>query len=375
MIPRLLQKQILEKLFKEKAIILLGARQTGKTTLLSGIIKDLDQEALWLNADEPDVQSVFEQASSDKLKAFIGNHDLVVIDEAQRIKNIGLKIKLIKDNFPGIQVIATGSSSFELANEVNEPLTGRKWEFHLYPLSFEEMAGYHGLVKEKRLLEHRLVYGYYPEVVLADGEEKECLKALSDSYLYKDILLWEGIKKPEKLVKLLQALAFQIGNQVSNNELSRLTGLDAKTVEAYINLLEKTFVVFRLSTFSRNLRNELKASKKVYFFDNGIRNAIIANFQPASLRSDTGALWENFLIAERIKRNHYGRHYSNVFFWRTKEQQEIDYIEEKDGRLLAAEFKWNSGTKARIPLSFRNHYPDAEQHIISPENFEQFVMN
>nr|MBA2746452.1 AAA family ATPase [Flavisolibacter sp.] len=189
MIPRLLQKQILEKLFKEKAIILLGARQTGKTTLLSGIIKDLDQEALWLNADEPDVQSVFEQASSDKLKAFIGNHDLVVIDEAQRIKNIGLKIKLIKDNFPGIQVIATGSSSFELANEVNEPLTGRKWEFHLYPLSFEEMAGYHGLVKEKRLLEHRLVYGYYPEVVLADGEEKEGLKALSDSYLYKDILL------------------------------------------------------------------------------------------------------------------------------------------------------------------------------------------
>lgn len=373
MIPRILEKQISENLFKGKAIILLGARQTGKTTLLHLII-GAAANILWLNADEPDVQAIFEQANSDSLKAFIGSHKLVVIDEAQRIKNIGLCIKLIKDNFPDIQVLATGSSSFELANKVNEPLTGRKWEYHLYPLSFEEMVHYHGLIKERRLLEHRLVYGYYPDVVTAEGAEKNILKALSDSYLYKDILLWEGIKKPEKLVKLLQALAFQVGNQVSNNELSRLTGLNAKTVETYLNLLEQTFVVFRLSSFSRNGRNELKASKKVYFYDNGIRNAIISNFQPAHLRSDIGALWENFLMAERLKRNHYSSHFSNSYFWRTKEGQEIDYIEEADGQLLAAEFKWNPNAKAKIPAGFRNHYSDFEEKIITPDNFESFVM-
>lgn len=371
-IIRLLEPVIAAKLFENKVIILLGARQTGKTTLLKKITSSVPG-TLWLNADEPDIRAVFETGTSDSLRAYIGSHKLLVIDEAQRIKNIGLSIKLIKDNYPEIQVLATGSSSFELANQVNEPLTGRKWEYHLFPLSFEEMVGFHGLIKEKRLLEHRLVYGYYPEVVTAAGDEREVLKALSDSYLYKDILLWEGIKKPEKLVKLLQALAFQVGSQVSNNELSRLTGLDAKTVESYISLLEKTFVIFRLSSFSRNLRNELKASKKIYFYDNGIRNAIISNFQPAALRGDTGALWENFLIAERMKRNHYSGHYANSFFWRTKEQQEIDYIEEADGSLLAAEFKWRTATKAKIPVSFSRHYPGSKELIVTPENYVDFV--
>ena len=373
MIQRILGKKIQEKLFKGKVIIVLGARQTGKTTLLRTLMPP-SEDVLWLNGDEPDVQAVFEKASSDSLKAFLGSHKTVVIDEAQRIRNIGLGIKLIKDNYPNIQVVATGSSSFELANKVNEPLTGRKWEYHLYPLSFQEMVQHHGLIKEKRLLEHRLVYGYYPDVVTAEGDEKAILKSLSDSYLYKDILLWEGIKKPEKLVKLLQALAFQVGNQVSNNELSRLTGLDGKTVESYINLLEQTFVVFRLTSFSRNLRNELKASKKIYFYDNGIRNAIIANFQPVGLRPDTGALWENFLVAERLKRNHYHGHFVNSYFWRTKEQQEIDYIEEENGQLLAAEFKWKTGSKAKIPSSFLKHYPESRQSIVTPENFESFVL-
>lgn len=373
MISRIIEQTIEKNLNGDKVVILLGARQTGKTTLLRGLLQSR-KEVLWLNGDEPDVQSVFEGSNSAGLKAFIGEHKLVVIDEAQRIKNIGLGIKLIKDNYPDIQIAATGSSAFELANRVNEPLTGRKWEYHLYPVSFEEMCRHHGTVTEKRLVQHRLVYGYYPEVVTAEGREKEILKALSDSYLYKDILLWEGIKKPEKLVKLLQALAFQVGNQVSNNELSRLTGLDGKTVESYISLLEKTFVVFRLSSFSRNLRNELKASKKIYFYDNGIRNAIIANFQPAGLRNDIGALWENFLMAERIKRNHYGGYFVNAYFWRTKEGQEIDYIEESDGRLFAAEFKWNPETKAKIPATFRNHYPGCLEAVISPDNFEGFVM-
>jgi uncharacterized protein len=373
MIDRVIQHKIQEKLFKGKAIIIMGARQTGKTTLLRHLMSP-DEKVLWLNGDEPDVQVVFEGASSDRLKAFFGNHKVIVIDEAQRIRDIGLGIKLIKDNFPDVQVIATGSSSFDLANKVNEPLTGRKWEFQLYPLSFQEMVQHHGLIKEKRLLEHRLVYGYYPEVVTAEGDEKAILKALSDSYLYKDILLLEGIKKPEKLVKLLQALSFQVGNQVSNNELSRLTGLDGKTVESYIYLLEQTYVVFKLTSFSRNLRNELKASKKIYFYDNGIRNAIIANFQPAGIRADIGALWENFLMAERMKRNHYHDHFVNSYFWRTKEQQEIDYIEEENGQLLAAEFKWNPGTKAKIPLSFLKHYPESRQSIVTPSDFESFIM-
>ncbi|MCU7551276.1 ATP-binding protein [Chitinophagaceae bacterium LB-8] len=373
MIPRTIGKKIQERLFKGKVIIIMGARQTGKTTLLRSLMLP-SEDTLWLNGDEPDVQAVFENASSDRLKAFLGNHRVVVIDEAQRISNIGVGIKLIKDHYPNVQVVATGSSSFELANKVNEPLTGRKWEFQLHPLSFQEMVQYHGLIKEKRLLEHRLVYGYYPEVVTSEGDEKAILKELSDSYLYKDILLWEGIKKPEKLVKLLQALAFQVGNQVSNNELSRLTGLDGKTVESYIYLLEQTYVVFRLSSFSRNLRNELKASKKIYFYDNGIRNAIIANFQPVGLRADTGALWENFLMAERLKRNHYHDHFVNSYFWRTKEQQEIDYIEEENGQLLAAEFKWRAETKAKIPATFLKHYPESQQSIVTPENFESFVM-
>lgn len=268
-----------------------GARQVGKTTLLRKIF-DHHGDMLWLNGDELDVQQLFSEVSATRLRSIIGNKKVVIIDEAQRIENIGLRLKLITDTLTEVQLIATCSSSFDLANKVNEPLTGRKWEYRMFPVSFTEMVDHHGLLEEKRLLKHRMVFGYYPDVITNEGEEKEILKQLSDSYLYKDILMWEQIQKPDKVLKLLQALAFQLGAQVSYNELGQICGLDSKTVEKYIILLEQTFVIFRLSSFSRNLRNELKSSKKFYFYDNGIRNALIANFNFVESRSDAGALWE-----------------------------------------------------------------------------------
>jgi predicted AAA+ superfamily ATPase len=277
MIKRILSQNIQDVLYKNKAVILLGARQTGKTTLLKHLLENKDN-TLWLNGDEADVINLFANATSTSLRAAIGNYTTVLIDEAQRIENVGIKLKLITDQIPNVQLIATGSSAFELSNRINEPLTGRKWEFQLFPLSFAEMVQHHGLLEEKRLLRHRLLYGYYPEVVVNQGNEQSFLRLLSDSYLYKDILQWEGIQKPDRLVILLKALAFQIGSQVSYNELSQICGLDAKTVEKYLLLLEKTFVIFRLGSFARNLRNELKFSKKIFFYDNGIRNALISNF-------------------------------------------------------------------------------------------------
>ncbi|NOY95759.1 MAG: ATP-binding protein, partial [Chlorobi bacterium] len=341
MITRKLEKEIEKKLFNGKAIIVLGARQTGKTTLLKKIVSQKN-DVLWLNADEADTIALFENSSSTRLKAIFAGKKIVVIDEAQRIADVGLRLKLITDQIPGIQLIATGSSAFELANKVNEPLTGRKWEYRLYPLSFSEMVNHHGFLEENRLMTHRLIYGYYPEVVSNPGNEKEILKQLSDSYLYKDILMWERIKKPGKLLKLLQALALQLGSEISYNNLASLLEMDNQTVEKYIQLLEQTFIIFRLPAFSRNHRKELKRGRKIYFFDNGIRNALLANFNLPELRTDIGALWENFIISERIKYLHYNNIWANSYFWRTQDQQEIDYIEERDGILYAYEIKWNA---------------------------------
>jgi uncharacterized protein len=296
-----------------------------------------------------------------------------VIDETQRISDIGIKLKLITDQLSDIQLIATGSSSFDLANKINEPLTGRKWEYRLFPLSFQEMVNHHGLLKERRLLSHRLIYGYYPDVVTHSGNEKEILKQLTDSYLYKDILMWENIKKPEKLLKLLQALALQIGNEVSYNELGKLIGLDNQTVEKYIQLLEKTFIIFRLGAFSRNLRKELKKGRKIYFYDNGIRNALIANFSQPELRTDIGGLWENFMISERQKYIHYEDIWVNNYFWRTQDQQEIDYIEENHNLLHAYEIKWNSKTVSKLSKTFSGAYPNHTFSLVNPDNFESFL--
>lgn len=373
MIDRLLYKSIEDKLFKGKIILLAGARQVGKTTLLKQILHN-KEGVLWLNGDEMQVQNLFNNASADRLLSEFGGSKIVILDEAQRIKDVGLRLKLIADADSDIQMIATGSSAFDLANKVNEPLTGRKWEYQMFPLSFGEMVEHHGKLKEMRMLPRRIVYGYYPEVVTNEGNEVEILKLLTDAYLYKDILSWENIKHPDKLQTLLRALAYQVGSQVSFNELSQMCSLDSKTVERYITLLEQCYIIFRLPSFSRNLRHELKASRKIYFYDNGIRNALIADYNAPEIRQDIGALWENFVISERMKSNEYYRHWVNVYFWRTKYQQEIDYLEEGGGMLHAYEIKWNPRKKTTITKTFTEAYPGTEFKIITPDNIAEFLL-
>lgn len=372
MITRQLENNIKDKLFKGKAILLIGARQVGKTTLLKKVFENAE-DVLWLNGDDLEVRLYFNNITVEKYRSLIGKAKIVIIDEAQRIENIGLKAKLITDNFSGIQLVLTGSSSFELANKINEPLTGRKWEYQLYPMSFKEMADANGLFQEIKKLPIRLVYGSYPDVINNPGNERDILKQLTNSYLYKDIFEWERIKKPDMLVKLMQALAFQVGSEVSLNELSGLIGIDKGTVEKYITLLEQTQVIFRLPSLSRNLRNELKMSKKIYFYDNGIRNALINNFSDIELRNDIGILWENWMISELKKKNHYQSNNCNSYFWRTTQQQEIDYIEESDGKMTAYEFKWNPSKNAKVSKTFLQSYSVAEVKTINRENYFEFL--
>ena len=374
MIHRTLEEKIAPLLEGNKAIIIIGARQVGKSTLLNGLLGS-KKDVLWMNGDDMDIQALFADMSSTRMRALLGNNKFLVIDEAQRIPNIGLRIKLITDQISGVQVIATGSSSFELASKVNESLTGRKREFKMFPLTFSEMVNDTNLLDELRMIPHRMVYGYYPEVVCNPGDEKSILKELSDSYLYKDVLSLDSINKPDKLVRMLKALALQIGSQVSYNEIGNLIGLDSKTVERYIDILEKAYIVFRLGSFSRNLRNELKTSRKIYFWDLGIRNAVIGNLAQIENRADVGALWENFAISERLKPKAYQGSFAQFWFWRTQQQKEIDYIEEEDGSLGAFEFKWNEyKSKNKCPEAFSAAYPHASYKVITPKNIEDFLM-
>jgi predicted AAA+ superfamily ATPase len=307
LITRIIHQQIKTQLFKGKIMLIIGPRQIGKTTLLKEIITEQKENSLWLNTDEGDIKIQLQQANtSTQLKQLFGNATLIIIDEAQQIENIGLKLKLVIDTFPDLQIIATGSSAFELSQKSNEPLTGRKNEFMLYPISFAEMVKHSSLLQEKRLMETRLLYGCYPEVLKNPGNEKQVLQNIVNSYLYKDVLQFEGIKKSSVIEKLIVALALQIGNEVSYNELAKTIGnINAATVEKYIDVLEKAFIVFKLNALSRNVRNEIKKGKKIYFYDTGVRNRIINNFNPLELRNDKGALWENYLMAERKKRNSY----------------------------------------------------------------------
>lgn len=373
MIERQLEQNIKNRFFKGKAIIILGARQVGKTTLLKKIREKYIDESVYWNCDEPEVRNKLAYTNSQKLKAFIGTKKVMLIDEAQRVKDIGLTLKLVVDNYPEIQVVASGSSAFELAAEINEPLTGRKYEYMLFPLSIKELSDYTSMLEEQQMLEHRLIYGCYPEIVINKGEERENLKNLCTSYLYKDILALKDIRKPETLERLLTGLALQLSSEVSYNELALYTGIDKDTVAKYINILEKAYIVFKLPSFSRNLRNEVKKNKKIYFYDNGIRNAIISNFSSLDFRTDKVALWENYLVSERMKYNHYNLRYPLCYFWRTVQQQEIDYIEDYDGKLSAFEFKWKE-KKYKIPAVFLQAYPGNAFTLITKENYEEFLL-
>ena len=371
-VTRTVEKYIKQKLSDNKAIILLGPRQVGKSTLFKHLFIN-DNNVLWLYGDQAQTQAIFNDASEARIKSIIGSKKIVILDEAQMIRDIGLKLKMFTDYLEGIKVIATGSSSFDLANKINEPLTGRKWEYQLLPFSFNEFAKASSVVEEMKNLETRLIYGYYPEVVLNPGEEKERLLELVNSYLYKDVLVWENLQKAEKITKLLQALAFQTGSQVSYSELGTTIGLDSKTVEKYINLLEKAFVIYRISSYSNNLRNELKMSKKIFFYDNGVRNALISAFNPLSLRDDIGILWENFMMAELLKKDLYTNKFARRWFWRNKQQQEIDLIHEADGIFRAYEFKWNEKKKVSCPEAFKKAYQHVNFHVINRENFIDFL--
>ena len=368
---RTIQPAVEAALFKGKVIVIYGARQVGKTTLCRAILRDHPENTLYLNCDEPDIRSALTERTSTELRALIGTKTLVVIDEAQRVRNIGLTLKLLVDNFPNIQVIATGSSSFALSNEIVEPLTGRKIELHLFPLSAAELLSQESPIESQRLLERRLRYGAYPGVITSDDPAGAILE-ITNSYLYRDALEHQMVKNPDTLRRLLQALALQIGGEVSYSELGGLVGLDKNTIARYVDLLEKGFVLFHLPPLSRNLRKELGKLRKIYFYDLGVRNALINNFNPLELRQDVGALWENFFVSERLKANTNQRRNVDLYFWRTYDRYELDLVEEEGGRLVGYECKWKE-KRWQPPGLFTQTYPESTVHLVHRENYLDFL--
>ncbi len=371
MYQRAIENHIKGKIGKGKAIIIVGARQVGKTTLIKNLLKKKDY--LFLDADDPSIKKLLTSPNTEQIRSILGENKIVFIDEAQRIDGIGLTLKIITDQFSDVQLLVSGSSSFDLGNQLNEPLTGRKWEYELFPISWQEFEKKEGYVKAEQQLETRLLYGMYPEVLNERGNEREVLKNLASSYLYRDILAFSEIRKPEMLDSLLLALALQVGNEVNYNELAQIIGVNKITIQKYIDILEKGYIVFRLNSFSRNLRNEIKRNRKIYFYDNGIRNMIMGNFNSLALRTDVGALWENLLISERKKQNLYKNTFARMYFWRTKQQQEVDFVEEKNGKIYGFGFKWKTKSKLKLPKTFVQTY-NAETKIIDNNNFREFVV-
>ncbi|MEJ2902015.1 ATP-binding protein [Pedobacter panaciterrae] len=373
MIKRALQKTLESKVDFKKAIVILGPRQVGKTTLITKIAASLNENYLYINGDDPATRTAWNNPTQAFINNYIGSYKVVVFDEAQRLENIGLSAKMIIDAKKDIQLFISGSSALEIASKINEPLTGRKWEYRLYPLSWRELKDQYSFAKVHSRLEEFLITGMYPDVINNPDSAIETLNNLAGSYLYKDILESGGIRRPEALLKLLQALAWQVGNEVSYNELARIVGIDKATVNNYIDLLEKSFVIFRLNPLARNLRNEISTSRKIYFYDNGIRNSIINNFAPIAQRNDIGALWENFIISERKKNLAYTGFYGNTYFWRTVDKAEIDYLEEQDNKLSAFELKWNSKVKVKFPTSFMEKYSPETSSAINRDNYWEFL--
>ncbi len=371
MIIRDIEDILAKRMFSGKAIVVIGARQTGKTTSLLNLLQSYP-DVLLLDGDDRVVRETLNDPTTEQIRSIVGKHKIVFIDEVQRIPTIGLTAKIIVDKFKDIQLLLSGSSALDIKNQLSESLTGRKWEYLMFPVSWSELEQTEGYIKSLQQLELRLIYGMYPEIITHPSEEKERLKQLIDSYLYKDLLAFSNIQKPEVLEKLLQALAFQTGSEVSYNELAQLLHVDKNTIKTYIEILEKGFVVFTLNGFSRNLRNELKLAKKIYFWDCGIRNAIINNFNPLSIRDDKGVIWENFIISERMKRNNYANPFIKSYFWRTTSQQEIDYIEEVDGKFSAYEIKWNESARVKRINAFTDTYK-AKIATINRLNFRDLL--
>ncbi|OGM25763.1 hypothetical protein A2627_01675 [Candidatus Woesebacteria bacterium RIFCSPHIGHO2_01_FULL_39_28] len=369
-IKRRLEETLKANLFQGKVVVVYGARQVGKTTLVKKVVEDLKITSGYLNCDELDVLSRLQNAeTSEALKQILGGNKLVVIDEAQRVKNIGLKLKLMVDNFPEIQIVATGSSSFDLANEVNEPLTGRIFEFWLFPLTLNELFTKDQDIEADRKLESLLVYGSYPDVYQLESEDLKAqrVKYLASNYLYKDILKFNNIKSSETVLKLLQALALQIGSEVSYNELAAMVGIGKNTVSEYIQLLEKAFIIFRLRPYSGNLRKAIGKMRKIYFLDLGIRNAVINNLNPINIRDDVGKLWENFVISEKYKQQLGLGFATNYYFWRTYDQQEVDLVEDKGGELKGFEITWGDKNK-KSPKAWQE-YKNASWKLINKNNY------
>ena len=376
-IPRFLKKEVIKKLEPNKVVVLYGARQVGKTTLVKEILKDFDnKDYMFLSGEDIDVRRWLSSQSVSTLKRFIGSIKLLVIDEAQKVDQIGLNLKLIVDHIEGIKVVTTGSSSFELANQVGEPLVGRKWQFILYPISQLELQDVENKHETASNICDRLIYGSYPDVVTAVGikEKKEIISNIVNGYLYRDILEFEEVKKSQKIIDILKLIAFQIGQEVSLHEIGNSVNLDSRTVERYLDLLEKAFIVKRVYGFSRNLRKEISKTSRFYFYDNGIRNAIIENFNDLDTRNDIGQLWENYLFMERMKRNEYKNISANIYFWRTWDKKEIDLIEEREGKLFGYEFKWGEKSGAKAPKDWINTYKNASYEVVNKENYLDFIL-
>lgn len=357
-----------------KALIIFGARQVGKTTLLQDYLHTTKLKYKLDSGDNIHIQQLLDSQDIDKIVEYAQGYDLITIDEAQKIKNVGQGLKILIDNIPGIKIIATGSSSFELAGQIGEPLTGRKITLTLYPISQFELETIYNRYELKSRLEEFLIFGSYPEIITSNNktEKIRLLNEIASSYLLKDILELERVKSSKILIDLLRHLAFQIGSEVSLTEIAQKIGIDYKTVARYIDLFEKAFVLYNLRGFSRNLRKEITKKSKYYFYDTGIRNAIISNFNSLDIRNDAGILWENFLFMERLKKQAYKNIDTNNYFWRTWDQKEIDLIEEHGGKLFGYEFKWgNKSVKA--PKEWLNTYPDADFSVINQDNYLDFI--